>query len=149
MTARRWWLGGFAVAATAAVVVVAFVWVLPTRSASDCTTVRELVDYNRAHNEKVTAQSDPNVPTETSLSDYEVWAAKMRDYADKISDPRLAPHAQKVADLAGQTVTIVQQARDDSAQAPTSGPPSWVQKYAKTNVQYRNELTALEKACPA
>ena len=150
MTGRRWWLAGVGtVVLIVAAVVVVFVWVLPTDQDSDCTTVRELIAFNEAHNEKVTTQSDPNDPTETSLSDYEAWAAQMRNYAEEISEPQLAPHADKVADLASQTVTIVQEARDDSAQAPPSGPPAWVQEYAQANLQYRNELAALEKGCPA
>jgi negative regulator of sigma E activity len=150
MTARRWWLAGISAAVViAAIVVVVFVWVLPNRSDSDCTTVRQLIQFNQAHNQKLTAQSDPNDPTETSLSDYESWAAQMRDFATEITDPQLAPHAQQVAELANQTVTVVREARDDSNQSPVSGPPPWVQKYAQMNIEFRKELNDLETACPA
>jgi hypothetical protein len=150
MTVRRWWVAGSSAAVVlAAIAAVVFVWVLPSRSDSDCTTVRQLIDFNQTHNEKVTAQSDPNDPTETSLSDYESWAEKMRDFATEITDPQLAPHARHVAELASQTVQVVREARDDSNQPPVSGPPPWVQKYAQLNIEFRAALSDLETACPA
>lgn len=147
MTAPRWWLAGVA-ALVAALIVGVSIWMTTKRSDSDCTTVHELIEFNHAHNQALTAQSDPNSRTETSISDYQAWAARLNGYADEIEDPDLKPHARQVADLASRTVTIVQQARDDAAQSPGPGPPPWVQEYARANDQFRDEIAALQKACP-
>jgi hypothetical protein len=147
MTARRWWLAGIGTVAFAAIAVLLCVWLLPDRSESDCTTVRQLIEFNQHHNETLAANSDPN--KETPPSDYEAWAAQLHTYATEITDPQLAPHAEAVADLASQTMSVVKHGQDDTAQSPAPGPPPWVQKYAQLDVQFRNELGALDKACPA
>jgi len=147
MTARRWWMAGMGTVAFAAIAVLLCVWLLPDRSDSDCTTVRELIEFNQHHNETLAANSDPN--KETQLSDYEAWAAQLGTYATKITDPQLAPHAKAVADLASQTTTVVKESRDEAAQTLEPGPPPSAQKYAQVAVQFRNEIGALDKACPA
>jgi hypothetical protein len=147
MTARRWWLAGIGTVAFAAIAVLLCVWLLPDRSDSDCTTVRQLIEFNQRHNEALAANSDPN--ESTPLSDYEAWAAQVGSYASRITDPQLAPHAKAVADLASQSLTVAKEGQDDTAQSPEPGPPPWVQKYAKLDVQFKNELGALDKACPA
>ncbi|MDT5063993.1 MAG: hypothetical protein QOK02_148 [Mycobacterium sp.] len=146
MTARRWWLAGIGTVAFAAIAVVLCVWLLPDRSDSDCPTVRQLIEFNQRHNEALAANSDPD--EETPLSDYEAWAAQVGSYAIKITDPQLAPHAKAVADLASQTITVVKESRDEAVQAPEPGPPPSAQKYAQVAVQFRDEINALNKACP-
>lgn len=147
MTARRWWLAGLGTIAVAAIAVLLCVWLRPDRADSDCTTVRQLIEFNQHHNETLAANSDPN--KETSLSDYEAWAAQLGSYATEITDPQLAPHAKAVADLANRTVTVVKESRDEAAQPPTPGPPPSAQNYAQAAVQFRNEIGTLDKACPA
>jgi hypothetical protein len=150
MTRRRWWLVAVvALAAVAVMVAVVCVWVIPGQSGSDCETVHQLIDYNQTHNKAITAQSDPDHPSETPTSDYKAWATQLKTYANEIRDPQLASHAEQVAALADQTVSVVNEARDDTAQSPSSGPPAWVRKYAKLNAQFKSELSALETACPA
>jgi len=129
------------------VATVLFVWVLSQKEGSDCASVRELVDFNRVHDEAVTAQSEKNEPVELPLSDYQDWASHVREYAADISDPQLAPHARKVSDLAEQTVEIVKRARADNTSPTAPGPPAWVQDYAKMNVEFEREMSALEQAC--
>lgn len=148
-TRRLWIASASAIVAVAAVVAVIFIWVPPGTPNSDCTTVRQLLDYNQSHNDKLTAQTDADDTTETSLSDLKGWASQLRTYAAEITDPRLAPHADRLAGLADQTITVVEEARDGTAQPPPSGPPPWAQKYADLNVQFRSELGSLKTACPA
>lgn len=147
MTARRWWMAGTGTAAFAAIAVLLCVWLLPDRSGTGCTTVRELIEFNQRHNETLAANSDPN--KEIPLSDYEAWAAELGSYATKITDPQLAPRAKAVADLASQTVTVVKESRDEATQTLEPGPPPSAQKYAQVAVQFRNEIGSLDKACPA
>ncbi|MDT5082605.1 MAG: hypothetical protein QOJ80_7242 [Mycobacterium sp.] len=150
MTARRWYLvAAVAIAAVAAIVAIVFIWIVPNRSESDCPTVHQLIAFNQTHNEAITARSDPNHPSETPTSDYKSWATQLKSYADEIHDPHLASHAERVAALADQTVTVVNESRDDAAQSPLSGPPPWVQEYAQLNKQFKTELAALQTACPA
>jgi anti-sigma factor RsiW len=149
MSTRRWYLVAAAIAAVAAIVAIVFIWVIPDRPESDCATVHELIDFNQKHNETITAQSDPSHPSETPASDYKSWATQLKSYADEIHDPQLASHAERVAALADQTVTVVNEARDDSTQSPLSGPPPWVQEYAQLNKQFKAELATLQTACPA
>jgi hypothetical protein len=150
MTTRRWYLvAAVAIAAVAAIVAIVFIWVVPDRSGSDCETVHQLIEFNKTHNQAITAQSDPNHPSETPASDYKSWATQLKSYADEIHDPQLASHAERVAALADQTVTVVNEARDDGAQSPPSEPPQWVKEYAQLNKQFKTELSALQTACPA
>jgi hypothetical protein len=149
MTARRWWITGVGVVVVAAVVAVVSIWLVPDDSDSGCAKVRQMLKYHKAHNNAITARSDPDNPTETSLSDSQSWATRLKAYADDVADPRLAPHTHQVAVIAAQTVAVVEQARDDSAQSPVPGPPPWAQRHAQLNAQFRDELGALEQACPA
>jgi hypothetical protein len=147
MMARRWWLFGAAAAAVVIAAALLFVWALPQNAGSDCASVHELVDFNRAHHEAVTAQSEMNENVEIPLSDYQDWASRIHEFAADISDPQLAPHARKVSDLAEQTVEIVKRARTDNTPPTAPGPPAWVQDYAKMNVEFDREMSALEQAC--
>lgn len=117
--------------------------------ASDCENVQQMIAYNRSHTEKIAAESDAENPSETPISDYSAWAAKMGEYASHIANPDLAAHAEKAADLAGQSVSIVEEARNDSNQPTRSGPPPWVKRYAEIDSQFRAELESLRTACPA
>jgi hypothetical protein len=150
MTLRRWRLAAAVILAViVTIVAIVFIWVIPGGSASDCETVHQLIDYNQAHNKAIGTQSDPDQPSESPMSDYEDWASQLKAYAREIHDPRLVPHAEQVAALADQTLSVVRQARDDAAPTPTSGPPPWAQNYAELNAQFEKELSALEAACPA
>lgn len=147
MSPRRWFLVG-AVVFFAAVIAIVGVSVLSGKSRSDCDIVREMLDFNQAHNAAVTQVGSNDNPTETPISDYQEWASQLKTYANEIHDGSLAQHAERVAALASQTVTIVGQAREDSSQSPVSEPPPWVRAYANLNVQFKEEVSALSAACP-
>lgn len=150
MTTRRWWItGAVTVTVLAAIAAAVFIWVVPGRSDSDCAAVRQLLDSNAAHDQAIIAQSDPDNPSETPVSDYRAQATQLKGFADEIADPGLARHAEKVAELADQTVGVVVESRDDANQAPVPGPPAWVQKYADLNSQFKTELAELVAVCPA
>jgi hypothetical protein len=85
---------------------------------------------------------------ETPVETYRDWATQLRTYANDIGDPGLARHAQKLADLADETVRVVVESRDDAAQLPVPTPPAWVQKYAAVNSQFKIEIGELVAACP-
>lgn len=145
MSSRRWLLvGAFVFAATVAIVVVL---VMPGKTRSDCYTVRQMLEFNQAHNAAVT-QMGSNGPTETPISDYQNWASQLKTYANDVQDGSLAQHAERLAALASQTVEVVGQARDDPSQSPVSEPPPWVRAYAQLNTQFKEEVSALSSACP-
>jgi len=147
MSTRRWWL---VVAALATTVVVALAVVWLTRPAtSDCQTVREILSSNDDHSSMVARNTDGETPAETSESDYQTWAAHLGELADEVTEPDLAEHANRVADLADQTVSVVRQARDDVNRQPETTPPPWVSDYAKLNAKFADELHLLGQRCPA
>ncbi|KAA0095295.1 hypothetical protein CIW49_22725 [Mycolicibacterium sp. P1-18] len=146
MSSRRWFLAGaFAFAAAIAVVVVV---VIPDEAQSDCDTVRQMLDFNQAHNVAVAQVGSDKDPTETPMADYQEWASQLRTYANQVQDGSLAKHAEELAALASQTVTVVGQARDDGSRSPVSDPPPWVREYAQLNAQFKQEVSALSAACP-
>lgn len=149
MTTRWKWCVAAIATAVVAVGVGTIAWFSADRPVSDCETVQQMIAYNRAHSEKIATQSDPENPTETPLSDYSSWATEMHTYASKIADKDLAARAEKAADLADRSVSIVEESRNESNQAPLSSPPPWVQKYAEIDAEFRAEVDSLRAACPA
>ncbi len=143
MSARRWWLV-VAALATTVVVALAVVW-LTRPSTSDCATVREILSYNDDHSSMVARNTDGETPE----SDYQAWAAHLGELADEVTEPDLAEHANRVADLADQTVSVVRQARDDVTRQPETAPPPWVSDYAKLNAEFATEVHLLGQRCPA
>ena len=146
MNPRRWLLVGVFVFAAAIALV--GVLAIPGKTRSDCDIVRQMLDFNQAHNAAVTQMGSNNNPSEAPISDYQEWASQLTTYANEIQDGSLAQHAERMAALASQTVTIVGQARDDSSQPPVSEPPPWVRVYAQLNAQFKEEVSALGAACP-
>lgn len=149
MTTRWKWCIAAIVVAVVAAGVGTIAWFSTDRSVSDCETVQQMIAYNRSHSERIAAQSDAENPEETSLSDYSSWATEMHTYASKISDRNLAAHAKRAADLAEQSVTIVEESRDESNSTPLTTPPPWVRKYAEIDAEFRAEVESLSTACPA
>ena len=118
-----------------------------TKTDDSCGTARDMINYNKTQTEAIAAKSDPATGTEAGVADYQQWADQLKNYAGKTSGAQ-ATHAQKVADLAGQTVTLVQQARSNNSDPLVAQPPEWVQKYSDTQIQFQRELSALKDSCP-
>ncbi|OBB22009.1 hypothetical protein A5792_08290 [Mycolicibacterium peregrinum] len=148
MTRRRWWILGV-IGVAAMVAVAGGVFVLSNRPASDCAVVRSMLDYNKQFGEGVNAKTD--AWTETTDSDYTQWATHLRGFADQIrDDPGLAEHADKLADLADQTVKLVPQARADLSTQPqeATAPPPSAREYSRIAKEFNDNLVALDNACP-
>lgn len=47
-----------------------------------------------------------------ALAAYQAWSDKLRTYATQASDPRIAPHLHRIADLSAQAVAEVARSRD-------------------------------------
>jgi hypothetical protein len=147
MNFQRRWLLGLLAAAAATVVIPACSSSAPKDS---CGTTHQMLDYNKSQTAAIGAKSDPEAGTQASTVDYQQWADQLKKYAGQISTPQTAgQHAQKAADLAGQTVTLVQQARNANSEPLEAQPPQWVQQYSDVQVQLNRELLALKDACPA
>jgi hypothetical protein len=70
--------------------------------------------------------------------------------AARITSADLAVHARRLVDDADKMVELVKKTRSDtSVPADPGAPPSWAQPYADLSKQFRSELVALDRACPA
>lgn len=130
------------------VAVTAAVWLGVARrdSGDDCAAVREMIAVNHEHVAQVDAEANAGVqPTQ---DEYEQWAHRLRDLAAGIDDPKLAAHARRMADLAGQSVTL-NSAMPAELAAPQPGPGPAATKYAALNQQFVAEQRELDRACPA
>ncbi|CAN5240982.1 hypothetical protein BH11ACT7_BH11ACT7_04500 [soil metagenome] len=143
MTKRTWWLLG----ATLVIVIVAgglLMFRLNHDGTNDCTTVRAMIDYNKEYG--ATAGSDD--PEASSVDSYKEWASQLHAYADKIRNPEIARHADDLAKLADQTVTVVQEFRAEPTDPSLSEPPASAKDYARVGQQFHDELAALNQSCP-
>ncbi len=80
----------------------------PTAPDASCQTVGELLRYSdgemariQKHNEEVAATRDAERQDEV-IPMYQKWAATLRDYADKVSDPEVKGTAVQMADAADE-----------------------------------------------
>jgi hypothetical protein len=132
-------------------VTVAGVWLLIDlrHKSPDCPQVRAMIDYNKSQRQALAKAFDLERATQPSLDDYQNWANHMQAYATSITDPKLAPHAHRLADDTQQFVSLNAQIRNDMGMpADPETPAPWVQTYANLNQQFNAELAALNKACP-
>lgn len=80
----------------------------PTAPDASCQTVGELLKYSddelariKKHNEEVAETRDADRQDE-AIPMYQKWAATLRDYAEKVSDPELKGSALQMADAADE-----------------------------------------------
>lgn len=150
----RVWVG--AIGVTSVVAVVAALLILwryntPTIQAPqpDCRVVLAMIDYNKSQGRVLANAFDPEQGKEASISDYQAWANQMRGYAARISSPKLAAHAHRLADQANSLAELIKQVRSDtSVSADPGAPPPWAQTYADLGKQFQKDLAALNSACP-
>ena len=150
MSRRAWWITGAAVVVAICVAVAVWAFVLPKGSQSDCSTVRAMIAYNKQHNEVIKSKTDLDAGKVPAVSDYREWAVHLRNLADQVRDPQLSTGAHKLADLADETVGVVQRSRSDTTGGPSdAAPPQWAQDAARVNQEFVAEQVDLDKACPA
>jgi len=124
--------------------------------AQPCWAVRQLVDFNRTAQDGLKAKTyfppagsydEPRVPTD---ADYRAWADGLRQRADRVTEPGLAAHAHRAADLAREFLDVSKVANDKIAQQPVgeSHLPPEANDMAKINREFVTELRALDQACP-
>ncbi|WP_431238138.1 hypothetical protein ACQ86B_26715 [Mycolicibacterium aichiense] len=143
---RRWWW--VAAAAAVIVAVVAGSWIFLGRkdSGDSCAVVRDMIAINRDHSAQIDSQTNAGV--EPSQASYEQWANRLGDLSGQIDDPKLSPHAHRMADLAHQSVALNPAVLAElSAPQPGVGPAAT--KYAELNQQFVAEQRTLAQACPA
>ena len=110
-------------------------------ASSDCDTVRELVAYNAGFSEQTKASAQTNNPDLSTTEQYRQWAATIKDYAAKLSDPALAARAGTAAELAGKTADLVPHYRAKPEDAAIA------REYAGIGIEYGNAIKRLEYAC--
>lgn len=150
MSRRAWWVIGAAVVVAVCVAVAVWVFVLPKGSPSDCSTVRAMMAYNKQHNEVIKSKTDLDAGKEPAVSDYQEWATHLHNLADQVQDSQMSTGAHKLAELADETVGVVQRSRSDTTSGPSdASPPQWAQNAARVNQEFVAEQVELDKACPA
>ncbi|PBJ31920.1 hypothetical protein XV03_18910 [Mycobacterium avium subsp. hominissuis] len=112
--ARRYWQ---LVAAVAIPVIVLMTLIhIVDRTSPDCRVVHAAVkliyDKRQLADPQNITRSEPDIGT------YRDWSQQLRDYAKRVSEPRIAPHLGRIADLSDQAVAQVVQARDAHATTP-------------------------------
>jgi hypothetical protein len=148
---KRIWIG---VIVVAAVIAGLAAWRFSMRqdqsAPSDCQVARNMIAYNKSQGQVLTRAFDPQQGREASVSDYQQWADHLRGDAARITSADLAVHAHRLADDADKMVELVKKTRSDtSVPADPDAAPSWAQPYADLSKQFRSELVALDRACPA
>ncbi|WP_445167854.1 hypothetical protein ACTXG7_00130 [Mycolicibacterium sp. Dal123E01] len=142
---RRWWWIGTAVIVTAAVGVGLWLMLGRKHSGDDCATAREMIAVTRDHRTQVDTQANAGI--QPGQDEYEKWAGHLNDLAARIEDPKLAPHAHRMADLARQSVALNPAILAElSASPPALGPAA--AKYAELNKQFVAEQRELAQDCP-
>jgi len=104
-----------------------------------------MMDYNKQAGQ----QAQAGGWGETAKPDYAEWARQLRDYADQITDPRLAGHADRLADLAEQTAGLAPRAQAEMSATPQpTDLPSSAREYSRIAKEFDDNLVALDGACP-
>lgn len=109
-TARRARRQG-AVAGVILLVAVGAALMVAIRPSADCRTVNAAVGYIADRPELFDAAALESGGNTTPLSEFQQWADQLRDHANAVSDPAVAPHLRRIAELSGQVVTVVSSAR--------------------------------------
>ena len=141
MTRRRAVLVGLAVLVALAAVVGVLTYRAAHRAPSGCDTVHELIAYNAQFTEQMKSSADPDKAGAVTPDQYREWAARVKDYAGRISNPELSGKADTAAELAGRLADLVPRYRakpDDPAAA---------RDYAGLGIEYGNAINRLEYAC--
>lgn len=155
-TRRRWWwvaIIGLAVVVLAAVVVGTVVLRAPT---DPCHAVDEMVEFNesqmallqsRTHVPAAGSHDEPLAPSE---ADYQKWADGLAQHAADVTEPELAEHARRAAELADQAVVVIRQFRVESNSRDILDlePPPSVKTYGEVTGKLNAEMQALKSACP-
>ena len=145
MTRRKLLIAGLVVA----VVVTGCIVLVISKRSSDCDTVRSMIAHNNQFNEHV--ESAASIGTEPGIGEYRDWASQLSHLAEQVRDPELAERATTMANLAEETVPVVEQFLVDGAPAPNeaSAAPQYVQDYSRIGQQFNTNLATLDQNCPA
>lgn len=138
---RRLLVISAAVVAVAAVVGGALLYRSSHRGPSDCDTVHALIGDNNRFREQVKADAGQKDSAPSSADEYRQWAARMGDYAGRISQPDLADQAKIAAERAGRIADLVPRYRakpDD---------PATAREYAGIGIEFGNAISRMEYAC--
>jgi hypothetical protein len=141
MTRRRAVLVGGVVVALLVAAVSVWSYRAAHRAPAGCDTVHSLIAYNTQFAEQMKSAAGTDKAGAVTPDQYREWAARVQDYAGRISNPELAGKANTAADLAGRLADLVPRYRakpDDAAAASD---------YTGLGIEYGNAINRLEYAC--
>lgn len=141
MTRRRAVLVGAAVLTLAAVVAGFLLYRSSHRTSNDCATVHAMLEDNNRFRDEMKASAGQKDQSPANADEYHQWAGRMKDYADKISDPDLSDNAKIAAERAARIADLVPKYRakpDD---------PTTAREYAGIGIEFGNAVSRMEYAC--
>ncbi len=106
-----------------------------------------MIDYNNEFNHRMATATGFDNPDPPAGDDYAEWADHLGQLAEAITQPALSDHAHRAADLAHQASAIASRSLAESPPSPGKQ-PDWVADYARIDQSFRDELEALDTACP-
>ncbi len=149
--------------ALAAVGLAAAWYLMGHRSDDDCANFQAMNSYNKGFQAELNRDFQANADTNDPEQDYAAvrtekfnsWAAQMRDYADRFTDPGLKAKAESLADVADRYATLEPQiAADEYARAnrpvgAAAGPePPWAEEMGRLGEQFNRTVADMATTCP-
>ncbi len=119
------------------------------KTPEECRPVRDLLEFNQTQAQQI-ADHEEQSGDDADVEEYRHWADGLAERAGKVTDPALASHAVRAAELASQFVDDLPRLRAVSESDPQPGdetPPIVYQMYA-VNAQITDEIDELTEACP-
>ncbi|OBK79431.1 hypothetical protein [Mycobacterium sp. 1164985.4] len=143
---RRWWVA----IAVVVIVAVAFVYSQLQKPPEECGPVLDLLEFNKQQGDLISSKSEgaEGPPTQAEELAYRQWADGLAERARNVDAPELRFTAVQVADLAGQFVEKMPQARAATeSRAPGAPAPQIYYEMSALDTQIRRKLAELSKAC--
>ncbi|BBZ02338.1 hypothetical protein MCHIJ_17750 [Mycolicibacterium chitae] len=119
------------------------------RTSEECVPVRDLLEFNAAQAKEI-EDLEQSSGQDAGVIEYQEWADGLAERAGKVTDPALATHAIRVADLASRFTIKLPQLRAESGSGAAAGqktPPIVYEMYL-VNAQITDEINQLLEACP-
>lgn len=108
-----------------------------------------MIEFNQQHNTDLINRSGFDSDEQSDDADYQLWADRLHDFAKDLRRPELERHARHAADLGSDAAALVPSVRREMADGTMPSDSPAMRKYAVIDGQFRDEMAALDSACPA
>jgi len=115
-------------------------------TAQDCRTADEALHFLHQHDDMLNSRLI--TMREPGLNAYQEWSSQFYTYAHSVSNPAIAQHLDRVAELSAQEVAVVQDLRAESIASPS---PDVIREHEKAYdtslLEMFNEVQSATAAC--